>query len=228
MPDPIDNNPNPNNPPPGSEPSKPAGDGNVQVTPDALKTLSSDQLAAVLENPNFWKLPRVTQLKEKASKVETYEEEQRKKEEQEALKRGEHEKIISTKDQRIKELEESISNSRIDNAITLTAIKLGAIDANAVIKLIDKSGVKVNDDGTVSGVDEAVTKLFETSPYLKGEKPAEPVGAPSNPGGSNPGQKTFKKSQIDDPVFYRENEKEILKAWKLGLIEDDTAPAPNQ
>lgn len=71
--------------------------------------------------------------------------------------------------------------------IKAQAADLGIVDAEAAEQLADLSGVKIGDDGAVTGVKEALTTLLEAKPYLKGAP--KQVGGPSNPGAGNTGDK---------------------------------------
>jgi len=73
--------------------------------------------------------------------------------------------------------------------IKAQAAALGIVDPDAAAKLADLSGVKVGDDGTVTGVREALEALLQAKPYLKASGPAK-VGVPSNPAATtNTGEK---------------------------------------
>jgi predicted nucleic acid-binding Zn-ribbon protein len=225
MPDENNNNQAPATPPvvpdpKGTDPKQPE---NGAQQPIDLKSLPADQLAQVLENPNLWKLDRIKDIQEKAKKAADFEAQEAKRAEDELKKKGEFEKLNEQKDQKITELQTQLQTQTINNILTIEASKAGAVDVNAVLKLIDRSGIQIAEDGTVSGASEAVTKLFETSPYLKGSGTTPSIGDASNPNDQNQGVRRFTLTQVKDPIFYRANEKEIDKAMMLGLIVDDTA-----
>lgn len=217
--------PNPQNPT-GTDPTT-ANNGNKGDQLPDLSKLSVEQLAKVLENPNFWKLDRIKQLSDRAKKVDDIEAEEAKKKEEELKKRGEFEKLLADKDAEVSQLKESIKSMRIDSAVREAAQKAGAADASVVGKLIDKSKLTIAEDGTVSGVDEAVTTLLTQSPFLKGKGGVNTpdIGNPSNPGANQQTQKAFKASELNDPKFYKEHEKEIAQALATpGMIIDDLTP----
>lgn len=54
---------------------------------------------------------------------------------------------------------------KLNNAIKLAVAK-DANDANDVLLMLDKSGLELQEDGTVKGLDDAVKNLQETKPYL--------------------------------------------------------------
>lgn len=62
----------------------------------------------------------------------------------------------------------------------------GALNPDAAFKLADLSDVEVDDDGNVSGVDEAIKALQKSDDYLFGKTKGGSVGNPSNPGGGDP------------------------------------------
>lgn len=215
--------PAPTTTPQGNDPAKPENGG--QTTNNGtvdLKSLTPEQLAPVLENPNFWNLDRIAKLREKASKADTFESEKKAQEEEALKKKGEFEALATKATQERDEYKSKYEKSVVDNQITIAAQKAGAVDVPAVLQLIDRSGIKLNDDGTVAGIDEAVNSLITGKPYLKGNGTTPTVGSPSNPNPSE-GQPTkkFKSSQLKDYNFYKANEKEIDYAVAHGLIEVD-------
>lgn len=207
------------NPPNVSETTKTAGDS--QTSPIDFKNLTEDQLAQVYENPNLYKHTRFKQLTEKAKKADEFEQKQQELERQSLEKKGEYEKLSEQYKSENTSLKEQIKNAKIDSAIERAASKLGAVDPNVVMKLIDKNGIVLDQDGNITGADEAVKTLLDASPYLKGKAAPTVIGNPSNPGDSEQSIKRFKASQIQDPVFYRAHEKDIDAAMRSGLIEDD-------
>lgn len=68
----------------------------------------------------------------------------------------------------------------------ILAKEAGAVNPDSAFKLADLAEVAVDDDGNVTGVDEAVKALQKSDPYLFGKAQGGPVGNPSNPGGGNP------------------------------------------
>lgn len=184
--------------------------------------LTEDQVLKVLEDPRLWKSKRLTELREKAKKAEELETLEAKQKEEDQKKKGEYDQLLKQKDEEITTLKEQSRQIKIEGAIAAAAQKLGAVDQSVVGKLIDKSGINIGEDGTVSGVEEAITGLLTAHPYLKGNGQAPTVGTPSNPGEDTQSPKSFKASEINDPTFFREHEKEITEAASKGLIEDDT------
>lgn len=135
---------------------------------------------------------------------------------------GKFKELAEKESARAKELEGQITQGKIDNAVIIAAGKAGVADTEAALKLLDRSKIEVEKDGTVKGVEDAVKSLVEAKPYLIDQSNPARVGSPTNPGSpGTEGVKKFKHSQLLDPKFFTENEEEINKALKLGLVEDD-------
>lgn len=193
--------------------NKGAGDGTVDIS-----KLSDEQLAKVFDDERVWKHPRFKQLSDEAKegrKLKIAQEEADKKRLEE---QGEFKQLLEQERAKNKEL-------ALNAQIQAAAIKAGAVDIEAVTKLIDHGSIKVNEDGTVEGVDEAVNALLESKTYLKGDgsNSTPSVGSGGNPptDANNQGKYKFKHSQIIDPKFYSEHEAEILEAMKSNQIEND-------
>jgi len=87
-----------------------------------------------------------------------------------------------------------------NNRLIQAEIKnLEGYDTKLVSKLLDKSEVKIADDGTVTGIKEALAKLELEFPQVKTNTP----GSPANPAGA--GAVTEKQKLIDQ---YDEAEKQ--------------------
>lgn len=80
-----------------------------------------------------------------------------------------------------KKAKESADRRVIDAEIRSIARSLNAADANDVLALVSKAGVEIDDEGNVTGVEEAVKALKEAKPHLF----KAPVGADAS-GGGNP------------------------------------------
>jgi hypothetical protein len=66
------------------------------------------------------------------------------------------------------------TETAIRSEIRVKAAQLGIVDPDAAYLLADRSNVQYQEDGAVSGVDEALTALLEAKPYLKGHRPEAP------------------------------------------------------
>lgn len=206
--------------PTGTQPPVQKGEeGNNQQPVDFLK-LSDDQLAKVLEDPRLFKLPRIQELRDQAKKAKDLEDQQAKLKEEELKKKGEWETVAKEKDEQLTKLQTQIKEQTINQAILQEAGKQGVTRLDLVNKLIDKQNVQINDNGEVTGVEDAVKALIETNDFLKGETKST-VGSGSNPTSGNDDGQSFTITQIQDPIFYQKNRDAITRAQTMGRITDD-------
>jgi hypothetical protein len=208
-------------PPPGSDPLPPAtgdqpqgaGDPNAQPNPEPTNNQMIPKHRFDEVNTELKRLREEAKLRD----------EQKKKEDEDRLKKqGEFEKLAQQKEEEAKTWQTRYQESLLNAELRDQARALGAVDPAIVLQLIDKTGLEIGDDGTVKGAKEAVEKLLTEKPFLKGTGTTPSIGNPSNPSTEPQQQRRFKASQLKDVNFYRENEKDILTAMRLGLIEDDT------
>lgn len=196
---------------------------NNQGTPafDPAKISDAD-FAKVFDDPRTFQHSRFSELNELAKYGKTAKEADEKRKQDEAVKKGEFDKVLSEKDQKIADLTKAQQTSHINTKLTIAAAKLNAVDVDAVLALVDRSKISIDDKGIVTGLDEALKTLTEGKAYLFGKSGTQRMGTGANPGNQNTDDlKRFKHSQILDPVFYRENEADILASQKAGLIEND-------
>lgn len=185
-------------------------------------TVGDEDFDKVFDDPRVWKHPRFKSLVEAKDKLKSIEKKEAEEREAKLLEEKKFQELIAEKDQRISELTQNQQKMLLDSKISTAALKAGAVDTEAILKLIDRETITLNDDGTVAGVDEAIKTLLEAKPYLVGSAPQPTVGAGTNPGtNSNTSTKRFKLSQLQDQAFYQANEADIQQAMKLGLVEDD-------
>lgn len=221
-----DNNTNANNngSQTGTQPGNQGGNtGNQgQATPFDTSKLSDADISKVLEDQRLWNTPRLKELTEAKKKLGTIEEQNRVAEEQKLKEANDYKTLAEKKDEEINNLKTQVQQSIVNNQLLMEFGKVGFIDSDAALKLIDRSLIKINDDGTVTGVAEAVEALKTKSPYLVGNGTTQRVGSSTgNPANQQQGVPRFKHSQLKDPAFYREHEAEIAQAMKLGTIEND-------
>lgn len=183
------------------------GNGGVQLT--------DEQLAAAFNHPRF------KSLNERAKKADELERQQQEAERKAAEKQGKFKDLYKSAEERATKAEAALKQTRIENAATLAAAKLGVIDPAAAIKLMDQSSITVSDDGTISGVEDAVKALQQSSPYLFKTPAQGSVGdGNTNPGnGANNQASEFTYSQIQDLEFYKKNQAAIDKAVAEGRID---------
>lgn len=207
--------------PPGTDP-KPPENGSSQTSDIDFTKLTDDQLAKVYDNPNLFKHPRFKELAQAKQERDQLVEKQRLADEAKLAEEGKYKELVTKKDDEIKALSEKIQNQAIDSQIERLATKAGVSDSEAALKLINRGAIKYDSKtGEISGVEEAVKQLVTEKPYLVGKGNDISIGTPSNPSDANTQLKRFKLSQLQDPKFYQENEKDILASIKAGLVEDD-------
>lgn len=206
--------------PPATPPAAPAP--GAQFDPTAL---TPEQLNQVLEkNPEIWKTPRLSELRDKSKKFDESETKRQETERKALEDQGKFKELSEQQTQTIENLQKQIKDGSISSALTGKLVPLGVVDLEGALKLVDRSKIEVADDGTVTGLDEAIEALKTGKAYLfnKGGSTTT-VGTPSNPGNGNGtgGPAKFKRSQLRDSKFYQEHRDEILKAQAAGEIEDD-------
>jgi hypothetical protein len=91
---------------------------------------------------------------------------------------------LTAAEQRAAQAETRYKDALIRSAIDREAHKGNAVDADAVAALIDRSGIDIDDAGTVTGADKAVAALLKAKPYLVGGSNGS-GGAKSMPGTPN-------------------------------------------
>lgn len=203
----------------GADPDKKTDAGKPE-TQDV--TLSDEQFEKLFDDPRLYKHPRFKNLTDRAKKADEFEVKEQKAKEDKLLEDKKYTELIAEKDKTITGLQEQLKGNSLSQAIMAEAQKQGAVDLESVTKLVDRSAITVGEDGTVTGVEDAVKGLLEAKPFLKSGNNTN-IGsgtAPNNQQTSTTGKK-FKLSQLQDAEFYRTNEKEIMEAQKNGLIEND-------
>lgn len=187
------------------------------------KTIGEEDFNKIFDDPRLWTHPRFKELNDRAKKAKEYETQQAEAEEARLKEQKKFEELAEKNKQKAEEAENKYKQAILDNKIQLEASKAGVVDLEAVLKLVDRSKITLDDDGNVAGLEEAVKSLLEAKPYLKNGEANNNVtiGNGTNPGSNNTNVKRFTLSQIQDPEFYRENEKDILEAVRTNNIIDD-------
>lgn len=219
---------------PGTEPEKIDNQGGGAGTdpkqnekpsaPDVQDTKSGEKAfdESVFDDPRLWTHPRFKSLNERAKKAEILEKAQAEAEEKRLADAKKFEELATKRAQERDEIQSKYTSQLQNNRIITEASKIGVVDIDTVLQLVDRTAITINDDGSVSGVEQALQALLTAKPFLKGKGSQAPIGSPSSPGDdANTDIKTFKLSQLNDPAFFREHEKEIEAAYKAGKIEND-------
>lgn len=203
---------------------KPAENAGEQI-PD-LSKLSSDQLNKVLENPNLWNLPRIKELRDAKAAHDKLLADQQELEKKNLAEQGKFKELADKNAGELTKAQETLKQMTVNQSLTTKLVPLGVVDLDAALKLIDRSKISVDENGNVQGLEAAIEALKTEKSYLFNGQNNTTLGSPSNP---QPGQndttpKKFKRSQLQDPAFYREHAKEIEAAYLKGDIEDDVTP----
>lgn len=197
-----------------------------QFDPTAL---TQDQINQILEkNPDIWKAERLVGLRDKAGKFDKAESDRVAAENKTLEEQGKFKELSEKQTAENAELKAKLQTMTINQALTAKLSPLGVVDLEGALKLVDQSKITVDENGTITGLDEAVEALKTDKTYLfnaNGNKQTTVGnGTNSNNGGGAGEPKKFKASQFRGPEgakFYQENRKEILEAQAAGLIEQD-------
>lgn len=204
----------------GTPPANPTG-GDF----DPLK-LTGDQLSKVLENQELWKNPRLAGLLSADKELKDLKAKQNQQTETQLAEQKKFEELAEKRGTDLAAANQRIQDLSVNNELQIKLAPLGVVDLDGALKLIDRSKIKVDENGQVSGIDDAITDLKSGKAYLfSGGNPSNPnLGNPSNPtNGSPSGPTKFKESQLT-PEFYTAHKAEIDEAGRLGLIEADGPP----
>ena len=136
-------------------------------------------------------------LKDRAAKADELEQAQLTEKERLEARVEQAEKQAQAADQRIAE-------TLISTAIQVQAGQMGVVDPEAASLLIDRSNVRYSAENGVSGVEDALTQLLESKPYLKPTNRSPNI----NPEGGQP----------DNPVRLTAAQREAAKY--LGMTEE--------
>lgn len=211
---------------PGTDPDNKNAKGQVNTGLD-LSKVGDEDFQKVFDDPRLFKHDRFKNLLERAKAGDKAQEDAKKAEEAKLVEQKKFEELAEKRRLESESFKQKYLSAVADNNIRDAALKAGVPVGNvgALLKLVDRSNIKILDDGTAQGVDDAIKATLEAYPVFKtaANGAAPRIGSGSNPGGQNNGQPPrFKLSQIQNPTFYREHEKEIQEAYKIGAIEDDT------
>lgn len=191
----------------------------VATTFDPSK-ISDEEFGKVFDDPRTFQHSRFKELTDAQKELKQIKSQQKEAEQKVLAEQGKFKELAEAKDRELATLKEQSQNQIANLEILAAASKLGAVDPKVVLKLIDRTNVTVDENGNVTGAEEAVKSLLEASPYLKG-KGNVVIGAGAPGEDANNQIKRFKHSQLLDPVFYKEHEADIMAAMKAGMVEND-------
>lgn len=165
-----------------------------------------------------------------ASKQRQYtkeKEERERKEKEDAdarlAEQGKFKELAESKDKEIEALKGNFSREKKVNALQAEAMKLGAVDLDAVVRLANLDNVKLSEDGSLDAdsVKTTLENLKAEKSYLFAEGGKNNIGSEGGAPAGNSGTPSFKRSQLRDHEFYKAHEKEIEQANREGKIIDD-------
>lgn len=110
----------------------------------------------------------------------------------------------------LKSANERLTRAEFKIAAAAANIRPDAID-DAYL-LADKSGVAVADDGSVTGVAEAIAAIVASKPFLIAETTPKPIGGPNNP---KPDERKSLEAQLEDAKKRKDFSKVIELSNKL-------------
>lgn len=86
-------------------------------------------------------------------------------------------------------LKAALANARLEAAVAAQAARLNIIDAEAAVKLLDRSTLELDDEGNPKNVEAALRELIKERPYLAPKAPTNvaPSGGTNAASGTAPG-----------------------------------------
>ena len=186
-----------------------------------FSSIPDEQFEAVFSDKRIWEHKRFKELNEKAKKAEELINKAEQEEEERLKSQKKFEELHLKAQEKAKKLEEELKMQKIDNLVQLEAVKANVRDVEIVTKLLDKDKIKVDENGQVSGVKEAIEELIEAKPYLKADNTSS-IGDGSSSSNNSNNLMKFTRKQIEDPEFFKEHEADIMKAVQVeGAIVED-------
>jgi len=181
-PNPSGQEPQQNSPQPTTPHSDPAGTGQQVIGPDGqpLDLARAARLIEDLRNDLKATKAKAKELEPAAARLKEIEDSQRTNEERLQGR-------VSELEQQLAGAQAAHRDALIRAAIEREASKQGAVDAEVVYTLVDRSALELDDSGAVKGADKAVKALLEAKPYLKAPERANGHGGPpATPRASGP------------------------------------------
>lgn len=203
----------------------PAPQAPVATEPFDPAKIPDTDFEKIFTDPRVFTHSRFKELNDQAKEGKKLKEEAAKREEEALKESGKYKELAEKRDADYQQAKKDVETMRMDNQLLISLQKEGVVDADAALKLIDRSKLSVDESGQVKGVDDAVKGLKDGKGYLF-TKPSATVAGGSNPSPSGqPGTtKTFLQSQIADSAFYKANREDILAAQRAGTITMDITP----
>lgn len=199
--------------PPAPPPTPPPPDPTPPAPPPEAKTFTQAQLDAIVKDRLAREQAKFAGFDEIAAKAAKFDE-------QEAANKSDLDKANARAEAAEKAAvaaKATVQDALKRVAVTTAAMKANAVDPDAVFALLDQSKVTVADDGTVTGVDDAVKSLLESKPYLVGNQTPPPGGGAD--GGPRGAPVAGQLTQADLDRLRKEGKHdEISKAHQEGRL----------
>lgn len=172
----------------------------------------------IYTDENLYKHPKFAKLRADAKKAKDLETAQATAEQERLKEQGKWKEIAEQHEGKIKTLTEQFQQTALDNAIIAAAATAGVKDLEVAKKLLDRTNIKINDDGSVTGVNEAIQSLVKQYPTII-QVSTTTVGSGASPGAEETTPKKFKASDFQNPEFFRKNEKDMMEAWRSNNVD---------
>jgi hypothetical protein len=132
----------------------------------------------------------------------------------------EFEKQLQEARAKAQEVEQRANDRLVRAEVKSIAAEMGLVDADAALALMDKSGVKIAEDGSVEGVKEALDALVAAKPYLKQQSAPANIGGGTNPANQSSDGKFYTRAEIErmTPEQINANWDKIQEQMAKGLI----------
>lgn len=136
----------------------------------------------------------------------------------EAESQGKYKELAEEWQSKYTSLEAKWKQSAIQKSLAVEAQKLNPANIDAVLRLVDTSSLEIDDEGNVSGVEEALKTVQESVPQLFTVNPPKNAGRDSGSPDGGAGARIYKESELMNSDFVAKNLKDIEEAKKEGRI----------
>lgn len=191
-------------------------------------SLPDDKFEKVFDDPRLFKHNRFKELREKAREADKLKTERQKAEEAKMAEEGKFKELLAQRETELEQFKSNAQRAAVDNKLQQHLFKAGVVDADTALAVIDRSAIKVDDDGNVKGIEKAVEALKTSKTFLFGNQNAS-VGTPTNPKpGAQIGTKTYKRSYLRGLTAeqFQKEQADIEAASRAGTIIDDISQRP--
>lgn len=183
--------------------------------PQKTESLTPEQLEQAFKHPRFKELSEAKKERDRLLQ------EAKKREEDEMKRKGELEELLKKKEEEVTQLNTRFTTQSKQNAVLAEAAKRGAVDPEAVVRLVDSDKIEVDENGNPSNVSEIVEALLSEKTYLVGKK--QDMGSDTTTS-TNSDKPVYKYSELREKIqgdvnWYLENKDEIDAAYAEGRVD---------